>query len=1026
MKAPRRMLMFVAGFAVFVTAYLVYAHFLGGIDGLPPLPEEYWPTSQVSVEPLPPRANDAERRLREAFGDDEKIINCPIKLELRTKGLVLAAETFRTEKDGRVLLEPFHLAIFGKDRNQGEINTVRSRRALITFDQPVERVTDLNNRRIVGGELQQDIVITNNRRTPTTSDDLCLVTNGPLFYQESLQRVWTEADVRITDPQTKPEPMTVTATGADVFLTDAPVSPARKGAARSRGRPEAVSGVERVALRSDVDMNLWVDGRSGFLGGVARPEAKEPPGSPPATSPPPKKEAARISIQTQGPFQYDLRTDVAVFETAPKTSPSPNHVLVRRLNEAEGKLEQLVCNRLELKFLRKTAAAGANAAGPQGVSLEIETAHATGPNVTLTSDAENLNAFGTDLHYDARTRRTVLRGETEVLAAKDGNFIHARDLCLQQDAQGVQQASARGPGRVELLDKASGNRPLHAVWRDELTYGRQGTTDMMVLSGEASFVDQEHGQQLFADLIKVWLLPKQAAPGKATAAGPASDRPLPSQLEATGHVRLQAPDLRIEEAERLAVWFRDVPTAAAAPNPGQAAPSSAALGNSVDPARTAAPGLPPPVSGEEAVQKSTPGGPARTRKPLDLRARSVEAHVVRSGSKNDLEKLWCEGDVRVHQDPATPEEKGVNIHGEALKLLAHADGNVLTVHGERAKVQLDKLTILGPIVNIDQQQNKAWVNGAGLMQLPSNTSFEGTRLAKPSELTIHWKKSMFFDGQLAQFHGEVRAEQEQSTLQGESLQVQLDRRVSFKDEERGKETARVDKLVCDQDVRVQEAVREAGRLVSFKRIDAQVLNLDNDKEDGHLNAAGPGVVYLMQQGTRGELMPPAGPRPSPPAAARDPQAEQEMKLTRVYYRGRLFARNGTRTAKFFDGVEVIHVPAEDPDAPVDVDRLPPGGMYLRAEQLEVRSKRLADTKTSQELEASRKVFVQAPEFYAQADVAKYDESKDLLVFEGKPARLYKVERPGDRPREIKGEKILYERRTNHVKVERAHGIRFGD
>src|SRR5262249_51007522 len=158
---------------------------------------------------------------------------------------------------------------------------------------------------------------------------------------------------------------------------------------------------------------------------------------------------------------------------------------------------------------------------------------------------------------------------------------------------------------------------------------------------------------------------------------------------------------------------------------------------------------------------------------MDLSARSVEAHVLRSGSKNDLEKLWCEGAVRVRQEPSSPEDKGVDIRGESLQLTRLAEGNELAVAGGLAQVRMDKLFILGPEVNIHQTTNKAWVNGIGAMRLPSNTNFDGGKLSRPAEIVIHWKKAMFFNGKFAEFHGGVQAEQENSRLLCQSMQVFL-------------------------------------------------------------------------------------------------------------------------------------------------------------------------------------------------------------------------------------------------------------
>src|SRR5262249_59778899 len=93
---------------------------------------------------------------------------------------------------------------------------------------------------------------------------------------------------------------------------------------------------------------------------------------------------------------------------------------------------------------------------------------------------------------------------------------------------------------------------------------------------------------------------------------------------------------------------------------------------------------------------------------------------VQVANHNDLEKLWCEGAVHVRQEPESKDDKGVDITGQTLQLVKFPEGHILTVTGAPAEVQLDKLTILGPEVNIDQKENKAWVNGLGAMRMPSN------------------------------------------------------------------------------------------------------------------------------------------------------------------------------------------------------------------------------------------------------------------------------------------------------------------
>src|SRR5262249_38854149 len=169
---PKRVLLLAVGFVLFSVAYLVYAHFLGGINGLPPLPDDYRPIALIGERELPPpdeHENEADHKLRLAFGPDcDEVKNRNIKVELQSKGMVLAAQDIKFI-GGSVRLTPFSLAIFGKDKEgepSPEINTVQCREATITFDKPVNNIAEMGNnvRKIIGAELAGDVTIINNRR----------------------------------------------------------------------------------------------------------------------------------------------------------------------------------------------------------------------------------------------------------------------------------------------------------------------------------------------------------------------------------------------------------------------------------------------------------------------------------------------------------------------------------------------------------------------------------------------------------------------------------------------------------------------------------------------------------------------------------------------------------------------------------------------------------------------------------------------------------------------------------------------
>src|SRR5436305_14710913 len=114
------------GMAVFLAGYAVYSYFLGGIDGLQVLPAMFLPgerSMDAVVASIP--EGEAETKIKWSFGNESPEAKRQIKLDLRSKRLLLAADRFDIE-EGRVKLSPFSAALFGKNQGDGlfpEINT---------------------------------------------------------------------------------------------------------------------------------------------------------------------------------------------------------------------------------------------------------------------------------------------------------------------------------------------------------------------------------------------------------------------------------------------------------------------------------------------------------------------------------------------------------------------------------------------------------------------------------------------------------------------------------------------------------------------------------------------------------------------------------------------------------------------------------------------------------------------------------------------------------------------------------------
>ncbi len=277
---------------LFLAGYFVYAYFLGGIDGLPVLPEIYVLTPGTDPDWLAPdqgNEGETERKLKWAFGAESEEAKRPIKLDLRSRRLLLAANEFEIVKeDGRVKLSPFSAALFSDHKGDDtfpEINTVQSEVAYLTLDQPVTNMAELSTRKIVAIELSGNdgVTLINNRRTAKKGDDIEVrITNGPMFYDDRSNKIFTDGFVQLLDLKTQPHPTKITAKGMELKLSEDsnPNRPKNEPPKAKGASGDGVSGVETLLLKSAVDMHLYLDANSGILGGSAGCAAEQTRGRP--------------------------------------------------------------------------------------------------------------------------------------------------------------------------------------------------------------------------------------------------------------------------------------------------------------------------------------------------------------------------------------------------------------------------------------------------------------------------------------------------------------------------------------------------------------------------------------------------------------------------------------------------------------------------------------------------------------------------------------------------------------------------
>jgi lipopolysaccharide export system protein LptA len=1110
------------------------------MNGLPPLPEAFCPPDGTEDElpDTPPRdpGQGLAKKIKLAFGPDCEELKRAIRLDLQSRNMVLCASQFQVD-EGRVCLQPVSVAVFGKDKGDGkpvEISTITGKIAWLDFNRPVTTFSDIGNRTITRAEIHSCIEVRNNRRRAQRDEDLHLSINtGPLYYEESTHRIWTHDHVKLVDHKSKPKPHLIKGKGMEMELhTEEPDArkPAARKATASKG---SISGVNWVVLQSDVDMTLYIDSKSGLVSGPA-PAAKPGAAGKPAPSKAPAgkgsttaAEKAELHITSPGPFRYDIKKDhdLAQFDATPPAAAGPmrqaQHVDAIRTNEKTGTTDHLVCKHLTLRMHRKDGAtekatadskSADNADGKAGENVEIETVHATSPRreVVLTSDTEKLTARGNDFFHDTVKGLTIMKGDPEVEVDKDTSTIFARELHIQDvkppvepgkpEPKPYQHVTAQGPGRIHMVDRKA-KKTNHAYWDKLLISTKENGEDLLTLTGNARFVEEEEGQSLKADLLKVWM---EEADKSQPAAPDTTAGHRPRHLEAIGNVVARSREINIHDTGRLIVWFKDVPASMHLPPGTPVPPAPAAAGaKPVDrrPAvRPIAPGGKSPLASPDKAEsvaprpaQKMPEGPRTPQRltsnphgegpelgaadnrppprPFDLTARSVEAKILRSPIKNSIDELWCEGKVRVLQEPAKAEEKGTDVKGDTLKMTARAlETYYLVVTGDLAELQTDKIYILGPEINIDQSTNKAWVYGDGCMKMDSATNFQGEKLDKPVPLTVHWHKSMLFNGTSARFHGNIQGVQEKARLACQQLHVFFDRTISLKEGNKSDEPAKVREMVCDRDVRIEDSSYDGDVLVKYQRLVSPGVHMialepeedslagrftpppappakgktDKPKPTGktsagnQVHASGPGNLRIMQPENEEDHGPGTKPAAaSKPAAAAagaagkqaggkggktDKPGKTVMKMTYVEFGRRMDANSKTSTAKFWTNVRVLNLPCKDPDMPIDLDAilagdLPEKAFYMRCDRMKVLDAPTGGQPNKQ-MEGHGQVYCQGSDFYARADMVTYNEQKSQVIFYGIDgyATLYRQIEKGSTPSVVEGKKIIYNEKTKETQV----------
>lgn len=850
-------------------------------------------------------------------------------------------------------------------------------------------------------------------------------------------------------------PPTATAIGLKVFLEPPPQPgappPPKKANAGTLG------GVRRVELSEKVSLHLWAEASQSLT-------ASNAPKTPGKKAIAPlalgaaiggpfhgvetirKLDRVLLQVDTLGKLAYDVERSTARFDVMPDGNPDlPNDVQVHRVPPLGSGLQRLFSQVLELEFGKSPIGAG-------GVGFSKLRAWAEQPGrfITLSSESDRLEAYGQYLLHDKALETTTLRGLPLVaVRANDplpgkkagantltaGSKERAAILTLKPGPAPDRAitAAVEGPGRIELFDAAAEANTIQTSWQGRMSVTREMIdrrgVDLFTFVDGAMFEDKKSEYWLKGRELRLWMEPRDQAPDRQAAG---SGRLQPHRVQALGDVSSQSADMRIDRADALNVLFRD----GIAPLQRKA-DEVAKLPTPMGPPE-AGPRIPPPAA--------PPAEPAKPKPPLTLKARTIDTWMVRypvaangeASAKYELDKARCEGKVEVHQDPSEPgpEKRGLDVRGATLLVDHTPDGSVLTVTGldeaSPGEVHHDGMSMVGAKIVLNQLSNTADVEGRGSLVLPATSNLAGGELKQSTPVVIHWRDFMKFKGadRWAEFQGKVTAKQNDSYVICHIMQVRTDKPVDFSRRAKPgtKNDARIESVRCypaPEDLRDEpkdaywvtyedSAYDDAGRPIKRQRLTARELELtaralEPGGRDPHQRvvANGPGTIRILQAGLKDEAAPDTKASTAPP-----PPSASDLKLTVVYFAGRMIARDfGSvyQDATFQDSTDLLHLPAENLDAAPDRNKLPAGSMRLTcAERLVVSSHKKPGQAALQRLDGFGDARIRSDQYDGWGESVSSDGP--TVTLRGGENTLARIFSRTDATRQS-GEVLIYNRTT---------------
>lgn len=992
------------------------------------------------------------------------------RYQFKDENVFIYTESWKQEEEKKAArLKPFAMLMF--DREKGESVApfaLMSEEALVRFEQPFG-IKHTDPGRMIAGSLEGDVKI--------TGPNGLVIYGRNFFYDEASMNIWSDHEVRFAYEDHRGR-----ARGIEMKLIPSAEKP--------KELKPAAEGIREIVLRRDVHMKLALK--------------KEEDASHTGKS-------RFATVKSTGSFTFNLETNQGTFTDDVRVyhPTSPTQADTLQCDNLKLQFVRIPDTNAEAETEPvETKQPSDHSSG----KLAFQELVATGPNVTLISEENEFTGTMTRLSYNEPTKTIVLTDERAVRIFQQSSELQCPEITILQDQEGrLETITCRGAGWIKHRDAKTRQLTMAAQWAKQMKKSIDPETSLEMVELEEQCIVRQPAEEfaLAAQNIRLWLkgdLPslKQADSLKQgnqkSAAGNDTQKMQnkldPYKMIAEQDVAIYSPQLR-GKTKRLEIWFDQATTPQSVPNaplsqqptlmqaPIQAPVKQVAF--AVDDTVPAREGRvqnqrgPFSDSGSRSardsqrLQADAPEGratiPPRRKsvfplkdqlldeppEPVMVIADLMKLRVNKNAlGKAEVAEVWTEGNVSVQQLHGEAEQP-LHITGDQLHIKNKGENDqVLHVIGKPAKINERGFHIEGEDIFLYRMENKAEVQGKGLLLLPVRggkrsaagllSGAEGISnehsLTNPvredandqdNVLEIHWDQEMVFDGLTANFFGKVRTNLGDNRLRCQEMEVILSDRVSFTKKQSKDQKPNVHFITCRDGVEVESNEYLENRLIGIRRASFWQMNVD--QETGNAEARGPGWLILWRRENPGQ----------PNSETKVSQANLPQKTdtdswtyTRIDFNGKMAGNVEQRSTTFDDRVQITYGGVKRPLDTIDPDKLPPNAGWMRSNSLKLiqhdingQKKKYISmlAKGNAELEGNALVKNKRTptnqSFIARADTISFDESKDLYMmrsFGNRKATIRRYSQAGKGPNRSEAQQIEFSPAHDRVTLHGVTGI----